>query len=62
MNKWFEIEHADGVGGFSRYLVHAKTYEEGAAKISQHFGDGTFRLLAVFEQLETDKKMLRRIA
>lgn len=67
MKKTFLIEvnltpHALEQGrDFKNFIVTAKTYEEACGKVAKHIGDGEWKLLGVFEKMETDKDIQVRI-
>lgn len=44
------------------YLVKAKTYGDACVVASHHHANPTFKLLAQFEQLSTEKNLSQRIA
>lgn len=60
--KWFEIESTAGTGDFSRHLIKARTYEDACGKIRQLEGDGHYRLLAIWEPMEIDKNVMKRLS
>jgi hypothetical protein len=46
---------------FKVFFVEAKTYEEACAKVTKHIGEGEWKLLGVYEKMETDSKVKVRV-
>lgn len=58
---WFLVEFTAGDSWFKTAMVKAKRYEEACEKISKIHGDGTFKLLGMFEKSEIDANVFNRI-
>jgi hypothetical protein len=59
----FLIEATFGATAFNHHLVKAKTYEEACSIVHANHGlpDAKYKLLGIFEQQLTEKKLFRRI-
>lgn len=45
-----------------QFMVEAETYEHACSIASVHVPAGTWKLVAIFEKMETDKAIMQRIA
>lgn len=59
--RWFLIESSYADHVYGQHMVHAKTYEEACTKIAKIEGEGEYKLLGLYEPMEIDKKILKRI-
>lgn len=56
----FLIEFRKPDGWSMQFMVKAKTQDKAVEHVLDHCGEGHAKVLGIFEQMETEKNMMRR--